>query len=235
MRGGRVSQAWYNRFTATNQHLTRYDVMVVEPSPDWSVFQQIFADPWEAFQHAHPRHQTSYYNGLVAKMLVATRSRWAMSNTVACSVARHPSGGDELQIVVVLAVCQSLRGQLGQPGQQDAPREGDLSAHHPDGAGHVPHDFLPERGSCVERVHALRAQCLDDFYSTVRGKALKGGSITVLHTHGRNGQYHPQGYDAQGARWSISSTCPTTSCVANGSGTSCVWCARRSRRRRSTS
>jgi hypothetical protein len=41
------------------------------------------------------------------------------------------------------------------------------------------------------------------------GKALKGGSITVLHTHGRNGQYHPHlhllatsgGYDAQGARW----------------------------------
>jgi putative transposase len=52
-------------------------------------------------------------------------------------------------------------------------------------------------------------QCLDDFYSTVRGKALRGGYITVLHTHGRNGQYHPHlhllatsgGYDAQGARW----------------------------------
>src|SRR5712691_7080539 len=42
-----------------------------------------------------------------------------------------------------------------------------------------------------------------------KGKALKGGYITVLHTHGRNGQYHPHlhllatsgGYDAQGARW----------------------------------
>jgi hypothetical protein len=53
------------------------------------------------------------------------------------------------------------------------------------------------------------AQCLDDFYSTVRGKTLKGGYITVLHTHGRNGQYHPHlhllatsgGYDAHGARW----------------------------------
>jgi Putative transposase len=52
-------------------------------------------------------------------------------------------------------------------------------------------------------------QCLDDFYSTVRGKALKGGYITVLHTHGRNGQYHPHlhllatsgGDDAQGERW----------------------------------
>src|SRR6266446_4912486 len=31
-------------------------------------------------------------------------------------------------------------------------------------------------------------QCLDDFYSAVRGKTLRGGSITVLHTHGRNGQ-----------------------------------------------
>jgi Putative transposase/Transposase zinc-binding domain len=53
------------------------------------------------------------------------------------------------------------------------------------------------------------AQCLDDFYSEVRGKALRGGSITVLHTHGRNGQYHPHlhllapsgGYDETGDRW----------------------------------
>src|SRR5262250_1900837 len=53
------------------------------------------------------------------------------------------------------------------------------------------------------------AYCLDDFYSTITGKALKGGSITVLHAHGRHGQYHPHlhllatsgGYDAQGERW----------------------------------
>jgi len=53
------------------------------------------------------------------------------------------------------------------------------------------------------------AQCLDDFYSDVRGKELRGGYITVLHTHGRNGQYHPHlhvlatsgGYDGSGERW----------------------------------
>ena len=52
-------------------------------------------------------------------------------------------------------------------------------------------------------------QCLDDFYSVVRGKPLRGGYIVVLHTHGRNGQYHPHlhvlatsgGYDGQGERW----------------------------------
>ena len=43
----------------------------------------------------------------------------------------------------------------------------------------------------------------------VRGKALRGGYSTVLHTQGRNGPYHLHlpliatsgGYDAQGARW----------------------------------
>jgi hypothetical protein len=52
-------------------------------------------------------------------------------------------------------------------------------------------------------------QGLDDFSSEVRGKALRGGDLTVLHTHGRNGQYHPHlhllatsgGYDEQGERW----------------------------------
>jgi hypothetical protein len=53
------------------------------------------------------------------------------------------------------------------------------------------------------------ARCLNDFYSEVRGKALQGGYITVIHTHGRNGQYHPHlhliatsgGYDEAQERW----------------------------------
>jgi len=34
-----------------------------------NVFKQIFAEHWDAFAHAHPRYQTPYYDGLVAKML----------------------------------------------------------------------------------------------------------------------------------------------------------------------
>ena len=52
-------------------------------------------------------------------------------------------------------------------------------------------------------------QCLDDFYSEVRGKGLTGGSIVVIHPHGRHGHDHPPlqliapsgGYDSQGQRW----------------------------------
>ena len=43
--------------------------MLAAPSGDWSVFQQIFADHWQAFQQAHPRYQTPYYDALVRKML----------------------------------------------------------------------------------------------------------------------------------------------------------------------
>ena len=53
------------------------------------------------------------------------------------------------------------------------------------------------------------AQCWDAFYRTVKGPPLPGGSITVLHTHGRHGQYHPHlhvlatrgGYSAHADRW----------------------------------
>ena len=47
--------------------LTRWTRMLTAPSRAWSVFQQICADHCEAFQHAHPRSQTPYADGLVAK------------------------------------------------------------------------------------------------------------------------------------------------------------------------
>ena len=43
--------------------------MLVAPARDWNVFQQIFAEHWDGFKHAHPRDQTAYYDGLGAKML----------------------------------------------------------------------------------------------------------------------------------------------------------------------
>ena len=50
---------------------------------------------------------------------------------------------------------------------------------------------------------------LDDFFSTVSGKPLKGGYIVVIQTHGRNGQYNPHlhiiatsgGWDEQAQKW----------------------------------
>jgi Transposase zinc-binding domain len=49
--------------------MIRCALMLAAPSRDWNVFKQIFAEHWDGFTHAHPRDQTAYYDGLVAKML----------------------------------------------------------------------------------------------------------------------------------------------------------------------
>src|SRR5712691_6041803 len=43
-----------------------------------------------------------------------------------------------------------------QPGEQGPSRGGDLSTHHPDGPGDVPHDLLPQRRGLVERIDEMR-------------------------------------------------------------------------------
>jgi len=48
---------------------TRGNPMMPPPAGDWRVFKPIFADHGDTFQRVPPRYQTSYYNGLVAKML----------------------------------------------------------------------------------------------------------------------------------------------------------------------
>lgn len=70
MRGGRsgstVIQPLHQHHLITP---TRCDPMMAQASRDWSVYKQIFADHWDEFKQAHPRYQSAYYDGLVAKML----------------------------------------------------------------------------------------------------------------------------------------------------------------------
>src|SRR6266851_1526885 len=191
--------------------LTRCEPMLVQPSGDWSVFQQIFADHWDTFAHAHPRYQTPYYEGLVAKMLACGNPE--QMGSIAYRCLRCGQGTHRVAMSCTSALC--LRGAkvhvdnwVSQVSQ--ALHAGVISRHI---ILTVPAMFRTPlyQNAAVVLSAFMRcgAQCLDDFFRTVRGKALRGGSLTVLHTHGRHGQYHPHlhllatsgGYDAQGARW----------------------------------
>ena len=69
-------------------------------------------------------------------------------------------------------------------------------------------------------------RCLDDFFSRVSGRALKGGYIVVIQTHGRNGQYNPHlhiiatsgGWDPQASSGCIWTMCRIPCCARSGSG-----------------
>jgi Putative transposase/Transposase zinc-binding domain len=212
MRGGRsgpsVGQPLHRNLTHT---LTRCDALVVEPSPDWSVFKQIFADHWEAFQHAHPRYQTSYYNGLVAKMLACGNSEqmgYVEYRCLQCGQGTHRVAMSCKSSLCLRCTKVSVDNWVSQVSQML--HEGVIYRHIMLTVPAMFRTTFYQNGAVLfSAFMRCGAQCLDDFYSPVRGKALKGGSITVLHTHGRKGQYHPHlhllatsgGYDAQGGRW----------------------------------
>jgi predicted SnoaL-like aldol condensation-catalyzing enzyme len=185
--------------------------MIAAPSRDWSVFKQILAEHWDAFQHAHPRYQTAYYDGLVAKMLGCgnpDKMGYMAYRCLQCGQGKH----------LVSMSCQSslclrcakvyVDNWVSQVSK--VLHEGVISRHI---ILTVPAMFRTTfyHNAAVLLSALLRCgvQCLDDFYSEVRGKALRGGYIAVIHTHGRNGHSHPHlhliatsgGFDSQGQRW----------------------------------
>src|SRR5438309_3675508 len=196
------------------QHLippTRCTPMMPQPSGDWSVFQQIFAEHWDEFQRAHPRYQTSYYDGLVAKMLACgnpDKMGYVAYRCLQCGQGTHRVAMS-CQSSLCLR-CAKVHVDTWVSQVSTMLHEGVIYRHI---ILTVPAmfrtTFYQNAAVVLSAFMRCGAQCLDDFYSTVRGKALRGGYITVLHTHGRNGQYHPHlhvlatsgGYDAQGACW----------------------------------
>jgi hypothetical protein len=185
--------------------------MLVAPLRDWNVFKQIFAEHWDGFTHAHPRYQTAYYHGLVAKMLDCGNPAKMGSIEYRCL---HCGQGKHL---VAMSCKSSLCLRCAKVYVDTWVSQVSKMLHAGVIYRHIiltvpamfRTTFYQHAAVVLSAFMRCGAQCLDDFYSTVRGKALKGGAITVLHTHGRNGQYHPHlhllatrgGYDAQGARW----------------------------------
>ena len=185
--------------------------MMTQSSGDWSVFQQIFAEHWDEFQRAHPRYQTSYYDGLVAKMLACGNPEqmgYVEYRCLRCGQGTHRVAMSCQSSLCLRCAKVSVDNWVSQVSK--VLHEGVIYRHI---ILTVPAmfrtTFYQNAAVVLSAFMRCGVQCLDDFYSTVRGKALKGGSITVLHTHGRNGQYHPHlhllatsgGYDGPGERW----------------------------------
>jgi Putative transposase/Transposase zinc-binding domain len=185
--------------------------MRVAPARDWNVFQQIFAEHWDGFKHAHPRYQTAYYEGLVAKMLACGNPAlmgYVEYRCLHCGQGTHR---------VAMSCKSSLCLRCAKVYVDDWVSQVSKMLHEGVIYRHIiltvpamfRTTFYHNAAVLLSALMRCGVQCLDDFYSEVRGKALQGGSIAVLHTHGRNGQYHPHlhliatsgGYDRQGQCW----------------------------------
>jgi len=173
--------------------------------------QQLFADHGKGFQQAHPRYQTAYDDALVAKRLACGHPAtlgYVDNRCRHCGQGTHRGSMSCTSALCLRCVKVSVENWVSQ-----------VSTMLHDGVSYHPiiltvpamcRTTLYQNAAVVLRAFIrCGAPCLDDFYSPVKGKALKGGYSTVLHTHGRNGHYPPHlhvlatsgGYDAQGARW----------------------------------
>src|SRR6266853_1737000 len=185
--------------------------MIAATPPAWNLFKQIFAEHWDGFKPIYPRYNTRYYDSLVDKMLRCgdpEKIGYIEYRCLHCGQGKH---------LVAMSCKSSLCLRCAKVAVDNWVSQVSRVLH----AGVIYRNiiltvpamfrttFYQNAAVVLSAFIRCGAPCLDDFYSTVKGKALKGGYITVLHTHGRNGQYHPHlhllatsgGYDAQGARW----------------------------------
>ena len=185
--------------------------MVAESSRDRSVCQQICAEHGDAFQHAHPRYQTAYDDGLVAKRLACgnpDKMGDVEYRCLQCGQGKYlvsMSCKSSLCLRCAKVYADTWGSQVSQVLHEGVSYRQIILT--------VPAMFhLTFYHNAAVLLSAFRrcgVPCMDDFYSDVRGKALRGGYLAVLHTHGRHGQYPPHlhliapsgGYDAQGQRW----------------------------------
>src|ERR1700757_1746313 len=185
--------------------------MIPAPSQDWNVFQQIFVEHWDGFKRVYPRYQTPYYDDLVDKMLACgdpERMGYIEYRCLHCGEGTHRVAMSCKSSLCLRCAKVYVDNWVSQVSQ--VLHAGVIYRHIILTVPAMFRTTFYHNAAVVLRAFMrCGAQCLDDFYSEVRGKALKGGYITVLHTHGRNGQYHPHlhllatsgGYDGQGERW----------------------------------
>jgi len=185
--------------------------MLAAPSRDWKVFQQIFADHWEPFQRAHPRYQPPSYDDLVAKMRACGNPEKMGDIAYRCL---HGGQGKHLVAMRCKASlclrCAKVYVDNWVSQVSRGLHAGVLYRHRSlTGPAMFRTPFYTHAADVLRACMRGGAQGLEAFSRTVRGKALRGGYITVLHTHGRHGQYHPHlhvlatsgGYESQRARW----------------------------------
>ena len=151
--------------------------MLAAPSRDWSVFQQIFADHWEAFQHAHPRYQTPYYDGLVAKMLACGNPEkigYIEYRCLHCGQGKH---------LVAMSCKSSLCLRCAKVYVDNWVSQVSKVLHEGVIYRHIiltvpamfRTTFYQHAAVVLSAFMRCGAQCLDDFYSTVKGQGAQGG------------------------------------------------------------
>jgi hypothetical protein len=190
---------------------TRCALMLAAPSQDWNVFKQIFAEHWDGFKRVSPRYDTSYYDGLVAKMLGCgnpEKMGYIEYRCLHCGQGQHRVAMSCKSSLCLRCAKVYVDNWVSQVSQML--HEGVIYRHIVLTVPEILRKMFYQQSKAVlSPFMRCGVRCLDDVFSRVSGRALTGGSIMVIQTHGRNGQYNPHlhiiatsgGWDQQAKQW----------------------------------
>jgi hypothetical protein len=185
--------------------------MTAAAPPAWNIFKQSFAAHWDGFTHVHPRYNTRYYDSLVDQMLRCgnpDQMGYIEYRCLQCGEGTHRVAMSCKSSLCLRCAQVYVDNWVSQVSKML--HEGVIDRHI---VLTVPESlrktFYQQSRSVLSPFMRCGVRCLDDVYSRVSGRALKGGYIVVIQTHGRNGQYHPHlhliatsgGWDQQAKEW----------------------------------
>ena len=185
--------------------------MTAATPPAWSVFKQIFTEHWDGFKRVYPRYDRRYYDGLVHKMLGCgdpDQMGYIAYRCLQCGEGTHRVAMSCKSSLCLRCAKVYVDHWVSQVSQML--HEGVIYRHI---VLTVPEilrkTFYQQAQAVLSPFMRCGVRCLDDVYSRVSGRTLKGGYILVIQTHGRNGQYNPHlhiiatsgGWDRQAKQW----------------------------------
>lgn len=170
----------------------RQEWLEEEKNVGWDVYKQIFYDHWDGFKEEHPRYDNEYYDGLVKKMLECGNPKKMGYIEYLC----ENCGEGNRVVSMSCKSCMCLK--CGKVYADNWVSQVSKMLHEGVIYRHIVLT-VPEmlRKTFYNRVELLDSfikcgrKCLDNYYTTLKRKEVKGGYIIVLQTHGRNGQYNP--------------------------------------------
>ncbi|MCP4252167.1 MAG: transposase [Candidatus Scalindua sp.] len=167
--------------------------MEVIQKQGWNIFKQIFSDHWEEFKKVFSRYATEYYDEVVGKMLDCGDPDKMGAIEYLCF-----SCGDGKRLVPMSCKssfclrCSKVYVDNWVSQISKMLHEGVIYRHI---VLTVPKRlrgiFYNNSEQLLGELMLCSVRCLDDYYSKVCRRKVKGGYIIVLQTHGRNGQYNP--------------------------------------------
>lgn len=167
--------------------------MEVIQKQGWNIFKQIFLDHWEGFKKAFSRYGTEYYDEVVGKMLDCGDPDKMGAIEYLCF-----SCGEGKRVVPMSCKssfclrCSKVYVDNWVSQISKMLHEGVIYRHIVLTVPKRLHEvFYNNSEQLLSELMSCAVRCLDDYYSKVSRRQVKGGYIIVLQTHGRNGQYNP--------------------------------------------